>query len=109
MWDGCAHQFGVEEEIDDWYDIDEDELLNFDDEEVCQEPIIDDESREVYVLCWDCKREIEFGWSHENQQGKIWPAESPDFNPWKSWLEPRYIKSWQEKKMAKAIKIQLII
>lgn len=50
-----------------------------------------------YLRCDDCDREIEFGWSHPNRGGRIWPVEASCFNPWKSWPEPRYRKSWQRK------------
>jgi len=51
---------------------------------------IDEDSHEFYVHCAGCDREIEFGWSHPGRGGRIWPAECNDFNPWKSWPEPRY-------------------
>jgi len=52
---------------------------------------------EFWVRCGKCNREIEFGWSHPNRGGRIWTCEDTDFNPWKSWPEPRYWKSWLEK------------
>lgn len=52
---------------------------------------------EFYVRCGGCGREIEFGWSHPDRGGRIWPAESSDFNPWKSWPEPRYYEKWLER------------
>lgn len=55
---------------------------------------IDEDSEEFYVRCAGCGREIEFGWSHPGRSGRIWPAESSDFNPWKSWPEPRYQEKW---------------
>ena len=58
---------------------------------------VDDDSIEFYVCCAGCDREIEFGWSHPDRGGRIWPAESSDFNPWKSWPEPRYRESWLKK------------
>lgn len=94
---GASSRFGAEEEIDDWYDIDESELHKYDEEGSYQEAITDEESEEFFVLCWGCRREIEFGWSHPDRGGRIWPVECPDFNPWKSWPEPRYIDSWREK------------
>lgn len=53
--------------------------------------------REFYVACADCEREIEFGWSHPNRGGRIWPAECTDFNPWKCWPELRYREKWKKK------------
>jgi len=58
---------------------------------------VDEDSHEFYVRCAGCDREIEFGWSHPGRGGRIWPAESKDFNPWKSWPEPRYRDKWLEK------------
>ena len=52
---------------------------------------------EFYVRCNDCDREIEFGWSHPDRGGRIWPVEASDFNPWKSWPEPRYRDAWAAK------------
>jgi len=50
-----------------------------------------------FVRCGKCNREIEFGWSHEDRGGRIWTCEDVDFNPWKSWVEPRYEEDWREK------------
>ena len=58
---------------------------------------IDEDSVEFYVRCDGCNREIEFGWSHPERGGRIWPAECSDFNPWKSWPEPRYRDKWLER------------
>ena len=61
------------------------------------DPEVDEDSEEFYVCCAGCDREIEFGWSHPKRGGRIWPAECADFNPWKSWPEPRYRAHWLEK------------
>lgn len=53
---------------------------------------------QFFVVCGDCKREVEFGWSHPDRGGRIWPVESADFNPYKSWPEPRYRENWRKKK-----------
>jgi hypothetical protein len=58
---------------------------------------VDQESYEFYVRCDGCEREIEFGWSHPDRGGRIWTAEDTDFNPWKSWPEPRYRENWAKK------------
>lgn len=55
------------------------------------------EYEEYFVECADCQREIEFGWSHSNRGGRIWPAERKDFSPWRCWPEPRYIEEWRKK------------
>jgi len=55
------------------------------------------ESDEYFVLCSNCDREIEFGWSHPDRAGRIWPCESEDFNPYKSWPEPKYRENWRKK------------
>ena len=49
------------------------------------------------VTCGGCDREIEFGWSHPDRGGRIWTAEDCDFNPWKTWPEPRYRSGWEQK------------
>ncbi len=54
----------------------------------------EDISEEIYVVCAKCGREIEFGWSHPGGAGRIWPAEAKDFNPYLTWPEPRYRKTW---------------
>jgi hypothetical protein len=66
-------------------------------EEESEEVEEDEDSTEFYVYCDGCDREIEFGWSHPNREGRIWPAECIDFNPWKSWPEPRYRETWAKK------------
>ena len=53
--------------------------------------------QEFYVICAGCDREIEFGWSHPNRGGRIWPVERSGFNPWKCWPEPRYRKIWAQR------------
>ncbi len=67
-------------------DIDEDDQSN---DEI--------EDLECFVECDNCKREIEFGWSHSDRGGRIWPAECTDFNPWICWPEPRYREIWRKK------------
>ena len=57
----------------------------------------DHEDEAFFVRCLGCRREIEFGWSHPDRGGRIWPAECNDFNPWKCWPEPRYEESWHSK------------
>ena len=68
-------------------------------EEESHEAKIDEgESNQFFVHCAMCNREIEFGWSHPDRAGRIWPAECSDFNPWLSWPEPRYRESWAAKR-----------
>jgi hypothetical protein len=55
------------------------------------------DSNEWTVCCAGCNREIEFGWSHPDRGGRIWPAECPDFNPWQCWPEPKYVETWAKK------------
>ncbi len=50
-----------------------------------------------YVNCTSCDREIEFGWSNQNRDGRIYPAECSDFVPNGIWPEPRYLESWHQK------------
>lgn len=49
------------------------------------------------VRCARCGHQTEFGWSHPDRGGRIWPVESSDFNPWKSWPEPRFAEDWQRR------------
>lgn len=51
-------------------------------------------SAEVFVLCGRCGHEVEFGWSHPDRGGRIWPCESADFDPRLCWPEPRYAEDW---------------
>lgn len=53
--------------------------------------------RRFFVRCEQCDREIEFGWSHPDRGGRIWPVEAVCFNPRMSWPEPRYRRSWRQK------------
>jgi len=62
-----------------------------------EEGEVEVEDHEFHVRCADCDREIEFGWSHPDRGGRIWPVESSDFNPWKSWPEERYKDAWAAK------------
>ncbi len=111
--------FEVRGELDDthhWHESDDEEIEQVEDEEdesevFClscsqenaESSIVEEEGEpepgdhEFYVRCADCDREIEFGWSHPDQMGRIWPVESSDFNPWKSWPEPRYRDAWAAK------------
>jgi len=49
------------------------------------------------VHCESCGHEIEFGWSHPDRGGRIWPCESADFNPWKTVPEPRFVEVWKKR------------
>lgn len=57
----------------------------------------EDDSVYFEVLCDTCAHEIEFGWSHPNRGGRIWPCESSDFNPWKCFPETRFISNWKRR------------
>ena len=65
---------------------------------------VDEDSVEFHVTCASCRREIEFGWSHPDRAGRIWPVEASDFNPWKSWPEPRYRESWDARGWLRPLK-----
>jgi hypothetical protein len=104
VFDGLSYlvykEWGYLDEGHRW-EIEESELveeLDNEDKDMGQEePEADDESHEFWVECAECEREIEFGWSHPDRGGRIWPAECSDFNPWKSWPEPKYRESWRQK------------
>jgi hypothetical protein len=53
--------------------------------------------RRYFVRCQACEREIEFGWSHPDLGGRIWPAEASCFNPGLSVPEKRYRQAWRKK------------
>ena len=37
------------------------------------------------LRCEACNHEIELGHAPPNRQGRVWPCEGADFNPWKTW------------------------
>ena len=47
--------------------------------------------------CDGFNREIEFGLSHPDRKGRIWPAECEDFIPLKCFPEPRFKESWAKR------------
>ncbi len=61
------------------------------------EPETNRESDEFLVNCGDCDREIEFGWSEADRRGLIWPIEFSDFDPLKSWPDPKYVEAWEKR------------
>jgi hypothetical protein len=61
------------------------------------EPETDRESDEFFVNCGNCDREIEFGWSHPDRRGLIFPVEFTDFNPSDVWPDPKYVDAWQKR------------
>ncbi len=58
---------------------------------------LSEESVEFHVSCGGCGHEIEFGWSHADRAGLIWPVECNDFDPDKVWPEPRFRETWSQK------------
>jgi hypothetical protein len=92
--------------IERWGLLDDDHQVEFEEDEKLEESINWDEEfhdepkaadEEFYVNCEGCEREIEFGWTHPDRGGRIWPAECADFNPGMCWPEPRYREAWAEK------------
>ncbi len=81
------------------------EIGIYDDCSIEYDPAEDEEETYDFILiCAECDKEIEFGWSHEDRGGRIWPEETiksddieEPFNPWKSFPEDKYIESWYEK------------
>ncbi len=58
----------------------------------------DDSDSDLEITCGGCGREIEFGYSHANKQGRIFLGEDDaDFNPWKTFPDPKYIENWRER------------
>ena len=92
-----------EHRVEEWDDPEEVDYgregsIEIDEENETEDTAIDDKSHEYYVACMGCDREIEFGWSHRDRGGRIWPSECIDFNPWLCWPEPRYREKWAKKK-----------
>ena len=56
-----------------------------------------DGSERYELRCVHCGHEIEFGWSHPDRGGRIWPVECADFDPWQSWPEPRFVPAWNRR------------
>ena len=61
------------------------------------EPETNQESDEFFVNCNDCDREIEFGWSEADRRGLVQPIEYSDFDPEKSWPDPKYLDAWEQR------------
>ena len=57
----------------------------------------DPESDEFYVNCAGCDREIEFGWSQPDRDGRIFPVDCSDFVPLQIWPDPKYVDVWQQR------------
>jgi hypothetical protein len=56
----------------------------------------DEGDRDLTLHCGGCRREIEFGYSHESKQGRLWlDQDDRDFNPWKCFPDPRYREAWE--------------
>jgi hypothetical protein len=60
-------------------------------------PEVECEDDEFAVRCASCDHEVEFGWSHPDRGGRVWPCEANDHNPWKSWPEPRFAEAWAKR------------
>ena len=76
------------------------ELLSSDEcqfEHDAEEWVDCDDSHRWTVRCGSCGHEIQFGWSHPDRGGRIWPVASSDWNPWKCWPEPRFKAEWAER------------
>jgi hypothetical protein len=58
----------------------------------------EDDDSDLTITCGGCGREIEFGYSHANKQGRIFLGEDDvDFNPWKTFPDPKYVEAWRER------------
>jgi hypothetical protein len=77
-----CHECGHDSEPSDWM------------AEAPEVEMSDEDDFEFSVRCSRCRHEIEFGWSHPGRGGRFWPCEAADFNPWKSWPEPRFRADW---------------
>jgi hypothetical protein len=86
-----------EDERGDFGEYQEDDSASEPEEYEAFEPQKNPESDEFYVNCACCDREIEFGWSQPDRGGLIFPVEYSDLVPEKTWPEPRYRASWQQR------------
>lgn len=58
----------------------------------------DYDGSDLTITCNGCDREIEFGYSHANKQGRIFLGDDDfDFNPWKTFPDPKYIEKWKKR------------
>ena len=80
---GCRECLSKNEDNEDAWEVEE------------SDPRTEDEHFEV--RCDKCGHEIEFGWSHPDRGGRIWPVESGDHNPRISWPEDRFVDNWRER------------
>jgi hypothetical protein len=56
------------------------------------------ESGNLTITCNGCGREIEFGYSHANKQGRIFLGDDDsDFNPWKTFPDQKYLEIWRKR------------
>lgn len=69
---------------------------------------LSEESIEFHVSCGGCGHEIEFGWSHPNRAGRIWPVECIDFDPEKVWPEPRFRERWDHNGLKKRLLTRIL-
>lgn len=63
------------------------------DDDLTEEPIEEQRSREHWVRCRGCDREIRFAWSSSEisyGESPIWPVECTDYDPATTRLDPRY-------------------
>jgi hypothetical protein len=59
----------------------------------------DYEGSDLTITCDGCDREIEFGYSHPNKQGRIFLGEDDtDFDPWLTFPDPKYLEKWKKRK-----------
>lgn len=61
-----------------------------------EEEEVEDLEAIVEVRCSNCEHEVEFGYSHLGG-GRIWPVESADFNPWKTFPAARFVEHWRRR------------
>jgi hypothetical protein len=58
----------------------------------------DREEDDLTITCNGCGREIEFGYSHPNKQGRIFlGADDTEFNPYKTFPDPKYLDKWKNR------------
>lgn len=78
----CYEEYGQESHL--WEDVSEPEVDS------------DNDAADLTIRCGGCDREIEFGYSHANKQGRIFLGEDDsDFNPWRTFPDPKYIEKWR--------------
>jgi hypothetical protein len=64
--------------------------------EIVEEVDTQDVDEHCELHCASCDHEIEFGYSHA-EGGRVWPVESVDFIPWRTFPVERFREAWAQR------------